>query len=87
MIETFRAFVGGSDSSWQSGERIILLLLVEEEEDFIVIITPIHNESSFPEKRDGLSDRIKCDGIYRFVIFLSRRMEPGKNTDGMLMSS
>ena len=67
-------------------ERIILLLLVEEEEDFIVIITPIHNESSFPEKRD-LSDRIKCDGIYRFVIFLSRRMEPGKNTDGMLMSS
>ena len=68
-------------------ERIILLLLVEEVEDFIVIITPIHNESSFPEKRDGLSDRIKCDGIYRFVIFLSRRMEPGKNTDGMLMSS
>ena len=63
-------------------ERIILLLLVEEEEDFIVSITPIHNESSFPEKRDGLSD-----GIYRFVIFLSRRMEPGKNTDGMLMSS
>ena len=27
------------------------------------------------------------DFIVRFVIFLSRRMEPGKNTDGMLMSS
>ena len=65
-------------------ERIILLLLVEEEEDFIVIITPIHNESSFPEKRDGLSDRIKCDGIYRFVIFSAEEWSREKILTGCL---
>ena len=87
MIETFRAFVGGSDSSWQSGGAHNPASVGRGRGRFYCHHNPIHNESSFPEKRDGMSDRIKCDGIYRFVIFLSRRMEPGKNTDGMLMSS
>ena len=30
---------------------------------------------------------VKCDGIYRVIVLLSRRMDPGKDTDRMLVGS
>ena len=50
-------------------------------------LTAVHNKGGLPEKSSSLFDRIKRDGVYRFIVLLSRRMDPGKNTDRMLAGS
>lgn len=72
---------------WISGDHVILLQMVEGEKYLIVIITAVHNKGGLSEKSSSLFDRIKRDGVYRFVILLSRRMDPGKNTDRMIAGS
>ena len=59
-------------------DHIILLQMVEDEKYLIVIITAVHNKGGLSEKSSCLFDSIKCDGIYRFIVLLSRRMDPGK---------
>ena len=68
-------------------DHVILFQMVEDEKYLIVIITTVHNKGSFSEKSSSLSDRIKCDSIYRFIVLLSSRMDPGKDTDRMLAGS
>ena len=68
-------------------DHVILLQMVEDEKYLIVIITAVHNKGGLSEKSSSLFDRIKRDGVYRFIILLSRRMDPGKNTDRMLAGS
>ena len=68
-------------------DHVILLQVVEDEKYLIVIITTVHDKSSLSEKSRCLSDRIKRDGVYRFIVLLSRRMDHGKNTDRMLAGS
>ncbi len=68
-------------------DHIILLQMVEDEKYLIVIITAVHNKGGLSEKSSCLFDSIKCDGIYRFIVLLSRRMDPGKDTDRMLVGS
>ena len=45
---------------------------VEDEKDLIGIITAVHNKGGLSEKSRCLFDRIKCDGIYRFIVLLNR---------------
>ena len=68
-------------------DHVILLQMVEDEKDFIVIIPTVHNKGGLSEKSSCLFDRIKRDGVYRFIVLLSRRMDPGKNTDRMFAVS
>ena len=68
-------------------DHIILLQMVEDEKYLIVIITAVHNKGGLSEKSRCLFDRIKCDGIYRFIVLLNRRMDHGKNTDRMFIGS
>ena len=68
-------------------DHVILLQMVEDEKCLIVIITAVHNKGGVSEKSSCLFDRIKSDGVYRFIVLLSRRMDHEKNTDGMLAGS
>src|SRR5699024_4781046 len=68
-------------------DHVILLQTVEDEKYLIVIITAVHNKGGLSEKSRCLFDRIKRDGIYRFIVLLNRRMDHGKNTDRMLAGS
>ena len=65
-------------------DHVILLQTVEDEKYLIVIITAVHNKGCLSEKSSRLFDRIKRDGIYRFIVLLSRRMDPGKTLIGCL---
>src|SRR5699024_4103036 len=67
-------------------DHVILLQLVEGEKHLIVIITAVHNKGSFSEKSSCLFDRIKRDSVYRFIVFLSRRMDHGKTLTGCLLA-
>ena len=68
-------------------DHVILLQMVEDEKYLIVIITAVHNKGGFSEKSSGLSDRIKRDRVYRFIVFFGRRMDHRKNADRMLAGS
>ena len=68
-------------------DHVILLQMVEDEKHLIVIITAVHNKGGFSEKSSGLSDRIKRDRVYRFIVFFGRRMDHRKNADRMLAGS
>ena len=67
-------------------DHIILLQVVEDEKYLIVIITTVHDKSSLSEKSRCLSDRIKRDGVYRFIVLLSRRMIMEKTLTGCLLA-
>lgn len=41
--------------------------------------TLVHDKGSLPEKSGCLFYGIKRDGVYRFIVHFSRRMDSGKN--------
>ena len=66
-------------------DHVILLQVIEQEDSFIFVIITVHDESGRPQKCSYLFDSVKRDRIYRFVIFLRRRMNPEKILTGCLL--
>src|SRR5699024_2202346 len=68
-------------------DHVILLQMVEDEKYLIVIIAAVHNKGGLSKKSSCLFECIKRDGVYRFIVLLSRRMDHRKNADRMLAGS
>lgn len=62
---------------------MILFQTVQHKEYLVIVIAAVHDKSGFSEKSSSLTDGIKCNGIYRFITFLGRRMDPAEDTDRM----
>ena len=67
-------------------DHLILLQVIQQEEYLIFIITTVHDKSGLPQKCNCLFDSVKRDRIYRFEVLLRRRVDPGENTDRMLLA-